>query len=287
MSLAGRRIIFYLLLASFLAAAPILVGYTTGYRWSSTQRRIVKIGAISIQTLPANARIILNGKSYAQRTPAFITNLHPGNYKIELAFEGYHQWSKTLAVESEKTVFAHNVALFSEAMPMAKIGDRVSPLVSGKTTPPYLTSVKSYTHYKVFYDPKLDKIVVIDNERHKRIAELYGQNAVWREKDIPLLFVFSANEVWQYNPQDDRAILVTRLTETIKQVVPLPKTDALILIVGNEVRALELDTRDHQNSWTLATFDKIQTAALSDDGKALEILGTYAGKEGLWTLGLQ
>lgn len=285
MSLAVRRIIFYILLALFIIVAPSLVAYTAGYRWSPTQRRIVKIGALSIKTVPENARIILNGKLYSKKTPALITNLHPGNYKIELTREGYFNWGKTLIVESEKTTFAHNVALFKNAVPSLKTIDSISGAPEIKSPP--IDQLQNFKQYKVFYDDKQDQVVVIDNDKQKRIAEIDGRSAVWREKSVPLLFVYSDHEVWQFNPDASTKILITRLIDDIEQVIPLENHEAILLIMRANVRALELDLRDRQNSWNLAQFDEIKTATLSGDGETLEILGTYEGRAGMWELELQ
>ena len=282
MSLAVRRIIFYLLLTAFLIIAPVLTGYTAGYRWSSTQKRLVKIGALSVKTEPAGTQVSINGKPVKDRTPVFITNLIPGIYTLNIRKDGYHEWQKTLTVESERTTFAHGVVLFRNAQP-----DFVSPL------PPLLKGgikvelTQSHKNYRVFYDPRIDKIVVVDNEKQRRIAELPGRSAIWHAEDRPMLFTYSANEVWQYEPGSGRSILITRLADPIKQVILLPKIEATILILEKEARALELDLRDRQNSWTLAAFDEIKTASLAEDGKTLLIEGTRAGKEGVWKLELQ
>lgn len=278
MSLLARRLIFYALLMLFIIAAPLLLAYATGYRWSFTQRRIVKIGAISLQSIPSGASITLNGNLHKTRTPSLITDLTPGRYNVALEREGYHRWEKTLTVEDEKTSFAHAAVLFKRSTPEFK-----GPYFE---TGPLLSFPQNFRHYMVFYDSRLDKIIVVDNEKQKRAAELEGNSAVWRENPVPLLFAYSRHAVWQFNPDRGTRTLLTRLLDPILQVIVLPKLDALILIVGAEVRALELDQRDRQNSWMLAIFDEIKTATLAKDGETLEILGTYEGKAGMWELGL-
>ena len=112
MPLLIRRFFFYSLLATFLVVAPVLIGYTMGYRWSFTQKRLVKTGALSLATIPDNATIILNGEEQKERTPILIRELTPGSYEITLKKDGYSSWQKTLRVENEKTTFAINVTLF-------------------------------------------------------------------------------------------------------------------------------------------------------------------------------
>lgn len=283
MSLLARRLIFYLLLAFFVISTPLIIGYTAGYRYHFKQRRLVKTGALSITSAPDNAFIKLNNKLLDSQTPALIVDIMPGNYEIILEREGYHSWQKTLPIEKEKTTFARNVPLFKKTAPVFQ-GLSFQEGQSLKQRP---ETVQNYENYKVFYDGKRGVIAVVDNKKQRRLAELPGDRAVWREKPTPLLFVYSAHEVWQFDPQNSQQILITRLIQDIEDLIILPKTEAILLIVGNRAQAVELDSRDKQNTWTLAEFDSIKNAALADDGKILEILGTYQGKEGAWNLLLQ
>lgn len=275
MSILVRRLLFYLLCALFLIVAPVLLGYTSGFRWSSTQHRLVKIGALSIASLPDGATVTINGQPQG-RTPVLLRNLHPGLYEIVLTKEDYWPWSKTLAVESERTTFAHATALFKIATPR---------LTKEKFPVPKPKPPASLDSYKVFTDASRGKIIVIDNERQIKISELEGTQAVWKTEDTPLLFSYSPHEVWQYNPKTNERTLITRLLEEIQEVLPLPEREALLLILKNGVRALELDARDHQNSWDLTEFTAIQSTRLLDK-TTLRLWGTREGQTGVWELEL-
>ncbi|OGL67577.1 hypothetical protein A3B21_03115 [Candidatus Uhrbacteria bacterium RIFCSPLOWO2_01_FULL_47_24] len=252
-----------------------------GYRWSFTQKRFVKTGALSLATIPANASIILNGDEQKTHTPILIRNLTPGNYEIVLQKDGYLNWQKTLAIESEKTAFAINVTLFKNSQPMA-----IQNLSTLARLPDHSLLPSRFKQFSVFHDKKLDTIVVINNGTQSRVTQLNGNRAVWRQVPIALLFAYSPHEVWQFNPKDQRNTLITRLLEEIKIVIPIPKQESLLLILNDRVRAIELDKRDRQNSWDLAQFDKIKNAVLSEDSKTLFIEGSRDGKEGVWSLEL-
>ena len=278
MSLYGRRIIFYLLLTLFLIVAPAIIGYTAGYRWSFTQRRFLKTGAISVATIPEDASIKVNGKEYAGHTPALIRNLLPGNYNIEIFKTSYRPWQKTLPVQSEQTAFAIRIPLFKETAPQASARSAVLPASS--------LLPEALGQFFMYYDTKLNKIIVVNNDSRKRVAELDGKRAIWREKSEPLLFIYSSHEVWQFDPARGTRKLITRLLDDINGVLTLPKFDALLLVFKNRVRAIELDLRDRQNSWDLATFDEIKNASLAENGKTLLIQGTREGQGGVWELEL-
>lgn len=234
MSLTARRIIFYCLLSLFIVTAPIIIGYTAGYRYSIKQRRIVTTGIISAQSNPEQARIYLNKSLYKDRTPTLITNLTPGSYNIEISRDGFHSWNKTLNVQSEQTTFTGSVILFkkdTEPLPILDIPKKV-----------YSTR--------------------------------------------PKLITFNAHEVWYGNPKTQERKLITRLLEKINDAIPLQNDSAVLLILPNRIRALELDLRDRQNFWDLAIFDEIKTAVLAEDGKTLFIEGARDGRTGAWALEL-
>lgn len=282
MSLFIRRIVFYTLLIAFLIIAPMLIARTAGYRWSGTQRRFLNTGALSLASTPENAEIVLNESVQDDRTPILLRSLLPGAYEIVVKKEGYYPWKKTLSIASDRTAFATSIPLFKNTTPQEY---KNTPLVQ---TPPATPSAppQSLAPFFLFQNKKSNTVIIINNDSQKRIAEIAGSFAVWREKPTPMLFVYSSHEVWQFDPEGGRATLVTRLIEEIQQVITLPRKDAIILVFKDQIRALELDTRDRQNSWDLAQFDEIQNAALLGDNKTLLIAGAREGNTGVWSLEL-
>lgn len=117
MPLAIRRLVFYLLVVIFLIAAPLLIGYTAGYRYHFKQKSIVKTGVLIIETTPEGAKVILDGRLRKERTPARLANLLPGTYEITLTSEKFHPWSKALEIKSAQTTFATEIVLLKQALP--------------------------------------------------------------------------------------------------------------------------------------------------------------------------
>jgi PKD repeat protein/uncharacterized protein (UPF0548 family) len=60
-------------------------------------------GSISVSSAPASAKIYLDGNDKGI-TPATLTDLEPGSYKVEVKKEGYTDWSETVDVGSDKEV---------------------------------------------------------------------------------------------------------------------------------------------------------------------------------------
>lgn len=279
MTLRLRRLIFYGLALLFLVITPTLLAYTAGYRWSFTQKRLVTTGALSVGTYPDNASIRIGMRDYAEHTPALISNLLPGTYDITVSKSGYYAWHKNLIVQNEKTTFAHEIVLFKQTLPT---------FINEATSLNALSKIpESFKAYKVIYDPKQERIIVIDNAHFRRVADVFGIAAIWRTNDNPLLFMYSPHEVWVFDPEHNTTTLFTRLVEEIKQVIAIPTRATAILILNNRVVATELDLHDTQNTWELAQFDEIKNASLAEDEKTLLIAGTRDGKIGTWQLELQ
>ena len=60
----------------------------------------LKPGSINIKSEPTNATMYLDGKEIGT-TPATITDLMPGEYKLELKMDGYDVWGESINVETD------------------------------------------------------------------------------------------------------------------------------------------------------------------------------------------
>lgn len=116
MYIVYRRAVYAVFVIIFLITAPIIVLYTSGYRYNLSNGRIQKTGIIIISSIPKKADIYLNGKKVENKfTPAEIKNVLPGDYEIVLSKEGYHNWQKKLPVYENFTTFAEKVNLWKFA----------------------------------------------------------------------------------------------------------------------------------------------------------------------------
>lgn len=115
---ALRRFLFIAFALAFLISAPALVLYTAGYRFSGGFGRIVPTGLLSIQTVPAGARVTVDGKLQSGQTSLLVKDLLPGSHRVELSKSSYLPWSKNLPVESRATTFVVNAVLAADAAPI-------------------------------------------------------------------------------------------------------------------------------------------------------------------------
>ncbi|MFH2136358.1 MAG: PEGA domain-containing protein [Patescibacteria group bacterium] len=129
MTLPYRRIVYISFIAIFLIVTPIVILYTTGYRYNFQTNKLQKTGILILKSSPLGAKIYLNGELRKETTPARIANLFPNDYTIKIEKENFYPWQKNLPIESSLTTFAENITLFEKLLP-AEVVENNSELFS-------------------------------------------------------------------------------------------------------------------------------------------------------------
>ncbi len=101
----------------FAVSVPLVLLTTAGYRINLRTQRLEATGILLVRSAPPDAELLLDGVPQNARTPARLPRLLPRAYDVTVRKPGFHDWSKTLTVESRRTTFAENVVLFSEQLP--------------------------------------------------------------------------------------------------------------------------------------------------------------------------
>ncbi len=117
MSKSLRLFLFLLFVLAFLVSAPIVVLYTAGYRFDLTHGRIVHTAVFNISSVPKNATVIIDGTAYADRTPAVLETILPGEHLVRLEKTGYLPWETTLSFESREARVMGPIVLFLDEEP--------------------------------------------------------------------------------------------------------------------------------------------------------------------------
>lgn len=115
-----RNILFIILSILFLITAPIVVFYSLGWRFDWETKKIVQTGVFYFRVWPKSAQLYLDGE-FKDKTDFFfnstsVSDLLPGEYKIEIKKEGYHDWQKTLVIEKRKVTEAKNIVLMPKEL---------------------------------------------------------------------------------------------------------------------------------------------------------------------------
>lgn len=133
-----RTIIFFACLFLFALAAPLVIGYSQGYRFDFETMKIVQTGGLYFKVAQKSAQVRLNG-ALKQTTSIFtnsslIENLMPGNYNIEINKEGYHAWQKTLEVKEKQITEAKNIFLIPQNIGFATTNSPLPEISSASTS---------------------------------------------------------------------------------------------------------------------------------------------------------
>lgn len=129
-----------LFIAAFFIIAPLLVMYTSGYRYDFTNGIIKQTGAISIDVLPKNATAYLNDAKLDLKMPIRLKNVAPGKYKIKISADGFFDWEKDIQVENMQTIYIKEIKLIQKSDPK-KIAD-------GKINHVYLSKSNKFLLYQ-------------------------------------------------------------------------------------------------------------------------------------------
>ncbi len=107
-----RGFLFYSSVFLFIAGLPFILSFALGYKLNLRTFKFVKTGLIYIKTQPEGAKVYLNNKMFAQRTPVSIQELIPGSYKITLELAQHYSWEGEINVEEGKVSRMDKIILF-------------------------------------------------------------------------------------------------------------------------------------------------------------------------------
>jgi len=120
-----RLVLFLTLLIAFLIITPGIIFYSLGYRFDFENKKITQTGGFYFKVFPKRVTIYINplsqkgGKKQKPITKntdfffgtAYIENLLPKKYEVEIKKEGYHRWKKILEIKEKEVTDAKNIIL--------------------------------------------------------------------------------------------------------------------------------------------------------------------------------
>lgn len=112
-----KRALFYSAMAVFLLLSYIVILYAQGYKYSFSENKFLRTGAISLK-VNTGAKVYLDSKLHGDtsffNSAYSIDRLLPGTYKITVQKDGYSSWQKTAIVEEGFVIDFPRVMLLSE-----------------------------------------------------------------------------------------------------------------------------------------------------------------------------
>jgi hypothetical protein len=109
-----RSFLFYLSAGLFFIGLPFILAFALGYKFDPHNLKFVKTGIIFVKTQPPGAKVYLNGKLIAEKSPASMSELLPGSYKVILELAQHYPWKAEVEVEAGKVSRVDKVILFPE-----------------------------------------------------------------------------------------------------------------------------------------------------------------------------
>ncbi len=108
--------LFYAFCIAFLILGTVTVLYAQGWRFDVNTWSIKKVGGIFIKIYPRDASILLDGipvqnASWLLQSGTFINNLFPKTYALTLRKEGFHPWTRRIAVTPSLVTEVSNAVL--------------------------------------------------------------------------------------------------------------------------------------------------------------------------------
>ena len=109
-----RSFLFYLSVFLFFTGLPFILSFALGYKFNTHTFKFVKTGLIFVKTQPAGAKIYLNGRFIAEKSPTSMQELLPGTYKVSLELAQHYPWKGQVEVEAGKVSRIDKIILFPE-----------------------------------------------------------------------------------------------------------------------------------------------------------------------------
>lgn len=106
--------ILFFFLGLFFAIAPVLVLYTSGYKYDWTYGLLHETGSINIDIEPKNASVFINNVKIKSKIPIRLTEKTPGKYDILIKSPGYFDWYKEIEVKNKQTVYLKEISILKK-----------------------------------------------------------------------------------------------------------------------------------------------------------------------------
>lgn len=124
-----RRLFFLLFVFLFLITAPIIILYSTGYRFNLERNIFIHSGSVTVKPIPQKVDIFIDNKPVSSNKINFLNytyhldGIRPGEHIIEIRKEDYQPWSKKTVVQSGLSAEFWNIFLAQKNYTKNKLGE--------------------------------------------------------------------------------------------------------------------------------------------------------------------
>lgn len=265
---------------SFLIISPLLILYSSGYRYDFTNGIIQETGAISIDILPKNAVAYLNGAKLTTKIPIRLKNLTKGKYQIKLTAAGFYDWEKEVTVENKQTVYIKEIKLIQKSDPQ-KLSDN-------KTDKLYLSNDSSHIIYQTTNNPTAfwlrdlnknteNQIVTGTLGKSYRVNWSNSKNnfAIILSEDLSEIYVFNTIEpakLWNLAKEEKNKITKVQWSDSTSPEIFYSTKNQLLTIDANTKQKLVIGKNifidwyiDNDQIWTLQNTSSTDLINITKD----------------------
>lgn len=214
MKLITKRILYSSFIIIFFLSTPIILLYSSGYRWNFAKIKFEKTGSLIIETIPKDTQIYLNNKLVKAKTPAKIHYLLPDEYLVEIKKSGYFPWKNTVRIASNLVTFVKKIYLIKQDLPKLIFKDAI---ISYKKVPDnnqFIVIAKDALHDQLFFFDA-------DNNEKKSLytfpnnadPEIFG----WSSNNDQLIIQYKTNGKMQHLIFSIKDLSVTDLSKKLQQ----------------------------------------------------------------------
>lgn len=264
MTKTKKRLLFYSAVAVFLLLSYVVIVYAEGYKYSFTENRFVRTGAISLKA-NNTAQIYLDG--HLEGTTSFfndyfsINGLLPGTYELKIQKDNYSVWQKKISLEEGLVTDFSKIMILPISGPekdkvLQEIQTLLTPTATPSPTPkPKLAPKPSPTptiydgpfvlqNKKLFKnnDQELEKIA--DNVSGFVLSKYNNKLLWWTSNEVWVMWLNDTN-YQPYKKNGDRSIII-RFPITIKSGAWFRDEDHIV-VDSNGYKILEIDKRGELN----------------------------------------
>jgi len=290
MHIKFRRIIISVFLLAFFVIGPLLLLYSSGYRFDLKRGKVVQTGNIFVEAKDLSlATIYLNDEKYKEplTKKLFINNLLPGDYNLSVEKEDRYTWAKKVHVDAGLTTFILDLHLFLKQEPIIEVpgeieemvispdGQRalyvktsdsfrelfVRTLINSEDELIYRASTK--TEFKYAWAPSSNKILVVSGQTAtvfsskapftSQLIPLPTQTAkaTWDNEKDTLVYAITAQKIYEYNTLTKKTNILFETDESINPDI-LTFGTSTYLLEKDGTEALVQQVNDGQIVQTIA-----------------------------------
>jgi len=134
----------------FFLLVPVIILYTSGYRYDFQNGLLKETGSVNVDVVPNTAEVYINNIKVKSKIPIRLNNLAPSKYSVAIKKDGYLDWYKNIEVTSKETVYIKDVVLFKKNTPELMLEGKIEETALSPNSKYLVYSVKQEKYKEIW-----------------------------------------------------------------------------------------------------------------------------------------